>query len=115
MLSVSACGNLMGSGGSDGSKTSPDSGSMDLRLERRDYEPLVVNLESHNEDTEVVVRAETSGGTPPYNYRWYLGGEMLPGASSHEISFTPEQLAASNVVTVVVSDETVLGTASLSL
>ncbi len=45
-----------------------------------------------------------NGGTPPFTYQWFKGGQLLPGQTAFNISFNPATADSAGTYTVVVSD-----------
>jgi Tol biopolymer transport system component len=48
--------------------------------------PISASIDVGN---SVTFTATVSGGTPPYSYQWYLGGNLVFGATSSSWAFTP--------------------------
>ena len=45
--------------------------------------------------------SSTSGGVPPYSYRWYSNGDPIEGATSASLTFTPTDAGTFNIYATV--------------
>ena len=111
VLLLAACGNPTGSGGAS-------DGSAEFVIVIDPVQPLTVTLAADPEGPlsrgdELTVSAAVTGGTGVYSYRWYLDGQREEGEEESAISVDTDRDPARYRLTLVASDGTRAGSASV--
>lgn len=85
-------------------------GNHTLKAVFKDIPPPSVSISPLNASIfagqSVTFHSNTSGGTPPYSYQWYLDGKPVSGATSDSWTFTPGTIGTSvRYVYLIVADQ----------